>query len=128
MKKGDRAMLMICAVLALIAALFFAFRAFAPPPREKIITVAVNGEVIDAIHIASDSEPFERTYQAEGSFNTVRAEGGRVAVVSADCRDQLCVRHGWLTRPGDSSVCLPNRLIVRVTGVDKTGDIDGGTW
>ena len=41
---------------------------------------------------------------------------------SADCRDQVCVRTGTLTRAGQVAVCLPNRVVLRITG--ETSEID----
>lgn len=127
-KKGDRAMLLICAVLAFFAVIFFVSRGFISLPREMFVSVAINGKVIDTMHVDNGSGPFERTYKTESGFNTVRVESGGAAIISADCRDLLCVRHGRLTRRGDSSICLPNRFTVRIMGTDKTNGIDGGTW
>ena len=40
----------------------------------------------------------------------------------ADCRDQVCVRTGTLTRAGQVAVCLPNRVVLKITGGQS--DID----
>ncbi len=52
---------------------------------------------------------------------TIRYGGGRAAFLRSDCPDGVCVRTGWLTRPGQSAVCLPKRLILRIEG---EGDVD----
>ncbi|MBN2537457.1 NusG domain II-containing protein, partial [candidate division WOR-3 bacterium] len=38
---------------------------------------------------------------------------------------KVCVRTGWISRPGQMIVCAPNRLSVEVTG--DTG-LDAETW
>ncbi len=52
----------------------------------------------------------------------VAPDGVRVA--SSPCPLQLCVRQGWVRRPGGVVACLPNRVAVRVAGregVDAVG-------
>lgn len=58
------------------------------------------------------------------------ASDGRARMVESDCPDQVCVRTGWITRPGQVIVCLPNRIVVRLEGspedVGQSSDgIDG---
>ena len=57
-----------------------------------------------------------------GFRNVVEVSGGRVRVTEADCPDKLCVRQGWISREGESIVCLPHKLVVTVRGV--AGDLD----
>lgn len=47
-------------------------------------------------------------------FNTVTISGGTVSVTEASCRNQVCVHHSPISMSGESIVCLPNRLIVRI--------------
>jgi thiamine biosynthesis lipoprotein len=52
---------------------------------------------------------------AKGGF-TVEVRDGRVAIVQAECPNQVCVRTGWRSDAGDAIVCVPNRAMVRITG------------
>src|SRR5208283_4365893 len=42
---------------------------------------------------------------------TVEVKNGSIRVKDADCPNQICVHKGWISRPGQSIVCLPNRMI-----------------
>ena len=57
-----------------------------------------------------------------GGHNVIVLSGRTAAMQSADCRDQVCVRTGTLTRAGQVAVCLPNRVVLRITG--GTSEID----
>ena len=46
--------------------------------------------------------------------NVVEISGGTVSVTEASCKNQVCVRHGAISKTGESIVCLPNRLVVRI--------------
>ncbi len=50
-------------------------------------------------------------------------EGGRVRMVDSACPDKLCVRTGWISRPGESIVCLPNRVVVEVVSGEGSPDV-----
>ena len=63
----------------------------------------------------------DRTIDLDG-HNVIVLSGRTAAMQSADCRDQVCVRTGTLTRAGQVAVCLPNRVVLRITG--GTSEID----
>ena len=46
----------------------------------------------------------------------IEIENSRARVTSSPCKDQLCLRTGWLERPGEVAVCLPQRVIVELRG------------
>jgi len=47
----------------------------------------------------------------------VEIQGGKVRVKEAHCRNQICVREGWVSR--GVIVCLPNKLVIIVGGSNK---------
>ena len=59
-----------------------------------------------------------------GGTNRIVIENGEVYMEYADCPDKLCVSMGRISDTGKDIVCLPNKVIVRVT---KKGDIDATT-
>ena len=63
----------------------------------------------------------DRTIDLDG-HNVIVLSGRTATMQSADCRDQVCVRTGTLTRAGQVAVCLPNRVVLRITG--ETSEID----
>ena len=64
--------------------------------------------------LSADDESTHYTY-----YNTVIIKGGEVTVSASSCKNQVCVRHGAISKSGQSIVCLPNRLIVTIE--DKSG-------
>lgn len=107
------AAVLLCA-LALAAALFL-------PGR---------GEPAAAVQVYLDGAlVWEQPLSRDGSYSpavpydmTVVVENGRVRVSESACPGRDCVHMGWISRPGRSIVCLPNRVEVRLTGRD--GGVD----
>ena len=54
-------------------------------------------------------------------YNVVEIKDGKVSVTEASCKNQVCVRHGAISRSGESIVCLPNRLVVRIENGEGGG-------
>ena len=75
--------------------------------------VRQNGVLVQRIALTGLKEPV--TFTLTGEYeNTILAENGRVCIKSATCPHQDCVHTGWLTRAGQSAVCLENRVSVTV--------------
>ncbi len=52
----------------------------------------------------------------------IEVNGGRVRVLDSDCPKRLCVAFGWISSPGESIVCVANKVIIEVSG--KSGEED----
>ena len=52
----------------------------------------------------------------------IEVRDGRVRVVRSPGWRQLCVRRGWISRPGEALICLPNRVIVEIPGQRRDYD------
>ena len=59
-----------------------------------------------------------RRVRIEGAsgYNVLIIEDGRAWLSEADCPNLLCVKTGAVRYAGQSIVCLPHRLTVRITG------------
>ncbi|MGD8430280.1 MAG: NusG domain II-containing protein [Ectothiorhodospiraceae bacterium] len=60
----------------------------------------------------------ERTIRVSGVLgeSVIQVGRGRIRVVSSPGPRKICVRAGWLRHPGESAICLPNRVVVQVVG------------
>jgi len=47
----------------------------------------------------------------------IEIQGGKVRVKEAHCRNQICVKEGWISK--GVIVCLPNKLVIIVGGSKK---------
>lgn len=55
------------------------------------------------------------------AYNTVIIKDGKVSVTEASCKNQVCVRQGVISAPGETLVCLPNRLVVSIENSEGGG-------
>jgi len=50
----------------------------------------------------------------------------KVRVLKSNCPNKICVKSGWISKKGESIVCVPNRTLILIKG-EKT-NIDGITF
>ena len=44
--------------------------------------------------------------------------------VESQCYDHTCERTGWVSRVGDTAVCLPNRMMIKIVGAGSGDGVD----
>ena len=89
--------------------------------EEKRVIVSSEGcEVYDM--------PIDKNGQAEINGVTVIVENGRVRVGKSDCPDRLCMKMKDAQNVGDSIICVPNKVSVRIVGMGakKGADVVAG--
>lgn len=80
----------------------------------EAVTAVVYADGVEIDRVRTDT-PSERTYTANGyTLHMEFCPGARV--VSSDCPTQDCVHTGVVTYGGQSIVCLPARIVIRMEG------------
>lgn len=134
-KKRKRNDVMLIVALLVIAGAFFA--------------VTRGGILVGSASAADASGPYAVVQNTEGEYdvmplsrdaevtvvsslgeNRIKTSGGYVWIDEADCKNQICVQTGKVSRPGDTIVCLPHHLVVQVVNDPKdaspvAGLVDG---
>lgn len=113
MRKND----LLLAACVLLAAL--ALYLFLRPGGEGVwAVVTVDGREQGRYALSED-----RTVSigGEAAYNILEISGGQASVREANCGDHTCVRTGAISREGETIVCLPHRLIVRIEGGNDSG-------
>ncbi len=114
LKIGDYAILLI--VAGLIVFLFS--RVFFIKTSES--RVEVTGSAFQKYYDIHE----DRVINVEGPLGatTVIIEDGEVRVEDSPCREKICVKMGRKKRAGDQIICVPNRVIVEITGESEAVD------
>ncbi len=105
MKKAD--ILLGLSVIAVCAVIFFLRFSFQKEGASVIIEI--DGENFGTYRLADEQEI------DTGKGNRILIENGTVRMIEADCPDHLCVKQGEIKADGEMIVCLPNKVIVRVS-------------
>lgn len=122
---GRRDLLAVLGVA--LAALIWLLLARAAPGGTTAV-VELDGQVV----MTRDLTRLEGTESAEiegrnGIALTVEFSNEGARIAQSGCPDKTCQRTGWLRRAGDSAVCLPGRVVLRLEGPGGAG-IDAETY
>jgi len=84
------------------------------------VQVSVNNEKYGVFPLQEDN-----VLEVEGVNGITRVEisDGRVRVTHSACPDKICIYTSWIHRPNQTIVCLPNRVVVKITS-ESQQDID----
>lgn len=125
MSKSAKVILALLVVTAAASAAFLLLR-----PRDTshpVAQITLDGEVIDEIDLTEITQPWSFTVEGKtGLTNTILVEPGRIRVDHADCPDQICVNQGFISDGTAPIVCLPNKLIIQITGGGEALDAAAG--
>jgi hypothetical protein len=120
-----KADVLVTAIFLTAALLFFLVpRLFDGQMDEAGVEILLDGELLERYPLSED-----RTVTvpgAEEGYNLVLVSGGTVKVTDADCPDRLCMKQKGISRDGESIICLPHRLVVRIQS-QKESDVDAVT-
>ena len=113
----------------LIAVLIFgafaaAFIYYISGSNGDLVNVYVDGRLTGEYLLSEDNNIIIQGYN--GGVNTLVIKDGAAYMKEADCPDKLCIHQGRISREGMELVCMPNRVVVRISGKDKS-EIDAFT-
>ncbi len=117
MKKAD--------VILIISIVIFSAAAYVliinTRTEGNTVDVVVDGETVAEFPLDEDI-----TYEIPNEYgsNVLVIENGEAYMIEADCPDQICVEHAGISKSGETIICLPHRIVIRVNGSDEAG-VDG---
>lgn len=122
-KKADIILIAVLAgVLAVIALLLAGRQILALPGSRQGAQVEITLEGRTTLYPLDRDARFTLT-ASSGGTNTVVIKDGEVRVTEADCPDRICVTMGAISRTGQTIVCMPHQLVIRITSDEQ--EIDG---
>lgn len=104
----------IGAILAVSAAVIVLI-IFLAGPREDAADTKVHISAEGAEYAVVPLEE-DRTINVPGPLGTtvVEIRDNRVHVLDSPCPNKICVSQSWIERPGETIICLPNRVSITV--------------
>ena len=111
---GDKILIVLCILYN--AGLFYYFGSGMGQGSWVVIEV-------DQKRVARYSLSKDRITNVEGPLGMTRIEirGGKARILRSPCKLKVCIKSGYIQYADRISVCLPNRVVVRVEGNAERG-------
>ena len=108
MKKKDFILIFI---ILLIAVVSFGINHFTNAKSGKQIEIYVDNELYKTYDI-DDEDEFK--IESEEGYNVVKIHNHGAQITEASCPDKVCIHEGFITKPSESIVCLPNKVHIKI--------------
>lgn len=87
------------------------------------VSIKVSGKLYDNIPLSSfKGEKIIDINTSKGS-NKILIRNNTIKIIDADCKDELCIKQGEISKVSQTLVCLPHELIIEIKG-DESNDDD----
>jgi len=88
------------------------------------VVISVDGEEAIRVPLSED-----RRFSVDGKFGKTEIEikDKRVRVVDSPCKRKICVQSGWIDRPYQTIICVPNRVVINLQSSKDRRELDGVT-
>lgn len=80
---------------------------------DRTVTIRQDGKVTGTYPLSRDRII---TLNSSGRHNEIVIKDRTVHMEESSCKNQVCVDQGKINRVGQSIICLPNRVVVEITG------------
>lgn len=115
MKKKD--FILIAFIFAIIVSLLGYVKFKDAKQTASFVQIYKNNELYKEIPLDEDAEFTIK----DGEFeNKIKIHDNGVEVVEANCPDKVCVKTGFINKPSQSIVCIPNKINIKI--IDEKSD------
>ncbi|GGH13570.1 NusG domain II-containing protein [Paenibacillus segetis] len=127
LKRGD---ILLITVLILVGTLWLGLRYYNEKtqvydPSSLSAVITVDGNLYEKIPLDGREQNIE--IKTEYGHNILKVFDNGIQMVYADCPKKISMAMGFISRPNESIVCVPNRIFVEVVkNQSNVTDTDDG--
>ncbi len=120
--KGDKLLILLIVLISISS--FAYINRYAFSEREKYVSIQVDGKEIKKVIFDPQLAGNTIAVETEYGYNLIEIGDEKVRVLEADCPDKIDVKQGYISRIGETIVCLPNHLVIEIMGSTSADEID----
>lgn len=107
--------------MLVLAGGIFAFTTYGKKEGDGSVVVTVEGKEYGIYDLKVDQEV--KIINSKKDWNLLEIKNGKARVYDASCKNHICVKSKKIDKDGESIVCLPNKVIVKVVA-KKDSELD----
>ena len=109
--------ILLIALAGLVVVLFFVFKGFSQ--TDLVAEVYYDGEVVDTVNLGEKEE--KKIFTGENDSVVIVSRDGKIYFENSPCPDKVCVKSGELNKNGDFASCLPEKVVIKISGAESSG-------
>lgn len=86
---------------------------------------ATQANIVDShqhITIADLNKTKELHITGQLGESVLKIEHGKIRFIHSPCKGKVCIHRGWMKYTGETMACLPNKILVELTGGQRKYD------
>ncbi|WP_156857901.1 NusG domain II-containing protein [Oceanobacillus sp. AG] len=116
-KRWDIIIVIALVILSFLPFVIFTFiqTKYADGESVSVAVISVDNEEVQRVTLTGNEgvEVFD-ILSSDSNYNIVEVIDEEIRVKSANCPDQIDVHQGFISKPGETIVCLPHRMIIEI--------------
>ena len=106
--------IVLIVLAGLIVVLFFVFKSFSQ--TNLVAEIYYDGEVVDTVNLGEKEE--KKILTGENNSVVIVSRDGKIYFENSSCPDKVCVKSGELEKNGDFASCLPEKVVIKISGAE----------
>lgn len=120
MKWIKKRELLLLIILALVAAVWIIIHHTMPKSNKTTALISQDKKVLAEVDLSNALDEIFSLDEIDGL--QFKISNGQICFINSGCPDHICEKYGYLSRPGQLAVCMPNRVTINIIG--KNEEID----
>lgn len=87
--------------------------------KSEAIEIYINNKLYKSIPIDEDED---LKIEGEFGYNYIKIHDNGVEITEASCPDKVCVESGFISKPSERIVCMPNKVVIKIKASDKVNN------
>ena len=88
-----------------------------------IAVISVDNEVFEKITLTDNvGVDIFNLAPSDHDHDVIEVRDDHIGMKSATCPDQVCVNMGFISKPGETIVCLPHKVLIEIQTIDGSTD------
>lgn len=117
LNKSDFIIILILLALSLLIFLFYNAVYNGDKVKAEIV---IDGKVVKEVSLERNMT-FRIAEKPELEFEI---KDNKIRFLHSDCPDKICVNTGFISKGGQTAVCLPNKTAIKITAENAENEID----
>ena len=120
-KRWDIIIIVLLVFLSFLPSAIFTYQQTgkASVNSQNIAVIYVDNKEVKRFTLTDNTtnELFE-IRSSDHDSNLIEIKDHKIRIKSATCDDQVCVRMGYISKPGQTIVCLPHKILIEIFSED----------
>lgn len=123
-KKWDIIVIIILILLSFIPELVFGI-VMGKSYTSTYAEITIDGRLYKKILLSEHRGEESLDVKSKYGYNIIDIKDDSIRILDADCKDGICIKSGFISKTGESLVCLPHKLMIEIKGSDDNqNDVD----